>query len=88
MCFLLTFCESDVCCLVIYFISFYAYGRRQSEILLNALYWKPTLVDWALIVSIATVTHTMVKGISYVNETVVNFNVGLVYRGNTWLHVN
>ena len=38
--------------------------------------------------SIATVTHTMVKGISYVNETVVNFNVGLVYRGNTWLHVN
>ena len=24
----------------------------------------------------------MVKGISHVNEAVVNFNVGLVYRGN------
>ena len=29
----------------------------------------------------------MVKGISHVNEAVVNFNVGLVYRGNMWLQV-
>ena len=30
----------------------------------------------------------MVKGISHINEAVVNFNVGLVYRGNMWLQVN
>ena len=29
----------------------------------------------------------MVKGISHVNEAVVNYNVGLVYRGNMWLQV-
>ena len=30
----------------------------------------------------------MVKGISHINEAVVHFNVGLVYRGNMWLQVN
>ena len=29
----------------------------------------------------------MVKGISHVNEAVVNYNVGLVYRGNMRLQV-
>lgn len=30
----------------------------------------------------------MVKSISHVNKSVVDFNVGLVYRGNMRLHVN
>ena len=34
------------------------------------------------------ITHTTVKGISHVNEAVVNFYVGLVYRGNMRLDVN
>ena len=34
------------------------------------------------------VTHTTVKDISHVNEAVVNFDVGLVYHGNMWLHMN
>ena len=29
----------------------------------------------------------MVKGISHLNEAVVNYNVGLVYRANMWLQV-
>ena len=37
---------------------------------------------------IGAVTHTTVKGISHVNEAVVNFNVDLVYLGNMWLHIN
>lgn len=32
--------------------------------------------------SIRVVTHTMVKGISLVNEAMENLNMGLVYRGN------
>ena len=31
---------------------------------------------------IGAVTHTTVEGISHVNDAVVNFDVGLVYRGN------
>ena len=41
----------------------------------------------SLSVPLGAVTQTMVKGISHVNEAVVNFNVGLVYRGNMWLQV-
>ena len=37
---------------------------------------------------IGAVTHTTVEGISHVNDAVVNFDVGLVYRGNMWLHMN
>ena len=37
---------------------------------------------------IGAVTNTVVKGFSHVNEASVKFNVGLVYRGDMWLHVN
>ena len=37
---------------------------------------------------IGAVSHTMVKRTSHVNEAVVSFIVGLVYRGNMGLHVN
>ena len=36
---------------------------------------------------IGTVTHTMVKRTSHVNEAVVSFSIGLVYRGNMGLNV-
>ena len=32
--------------------------------------------------SIGAVTHTMIKGISHVNEAMENLHMGLVYRGN------
>ena len=38
--------------------------------------------------SIGEVTHTAVKGISHSKKAAVNFNVGLVYRGNMWLPMN